>query len=94
MDSSHFFGAKPYTHETKIKRYNVRMSDKKDPKPRSYRVILKTGDHATFINDNYFENFEARLLSGMYGISTATGENLKITPETVARIEEVDLDEA
>lgn len=64
----------------------------KPSKPKSYRVVLKSGKHAVFTNDNNFDNYEARLLSGMYGIATGR-TNEQITPETVLKIEEVVEDE-
>lgn len=63
------------------------MDNQETPKQRIYRVVLKTGDYGDFSNDNNFDNYEDRLVSGLYSISTPGGDFIKITPETVARIE-------
>jgi hypothetical protein len=55
-----------------------------------YKVTLKTGDYSVFPNDNNYENYEERLLSGIYGISTASGDFVQITPETVQKIKKVE----
>lgn len=68
------------------------MNEKDSPK--SYKVILKSGDYGVFTNNNHFENYPDRLLSGVYGIVNGKGDNLPITPETVLRIEEVTEEEA
>ena len=60
-----------------------------DEQPKSYKVTLKNGDHSIFTNSNNFDNYEDRLVSGMYSITTAN-RTTAITPETVASIEEVD----
>ena len=66
----------------------IELDIKKSP---AYKVTLKTGDHAIFPNDNNYDNYEQRLLSGMYGIvSTMTKENIRITPENVLSIEKVE----
>lgn len=64
--------------------------DSDNSTPKKYKVTLKSGDWAVFSNDNNFDNYQARLVSGIYGIASPNGDNLKITPETVASIQEVD----
>ena len=60
-----------------------------DEQPKSYKVTPKNGDHSIFTNSNNFDNYEDRLVSGMYSITTAN-RTTAINPETVASIEEVD----
>jgi DNA-directed RNA polymerase subunit RPC12/RpoP len=57
---------------------------------KHYKVTLKSGDFGIFSNDNRFDNYPDRLVSGMYGVSTAT-QNLPITRDTVASIDEVNV---
>lgn len=59
-------------------------------KPRSYKVTLKSGDYAVFTNRNHFENYENRLISGIYGIVKGSGQNLPINADTVLSIEEIE----
>lgn len=54
--------------------------------PMSYKVILKNGDFGVFRNDNNYDNYEDRLMSGAYGITTAYRDT-KITLDSVLRIE-------
>ena len=54
--------------------------------PTSYKVILKNGDFGVFRNDNGYDNYEDRLISGAYGVTTAY-RNTQITPDNVVRIE-------
>ena len=65
------------------------MNDEKKDKPKSYKVILKSGDFAVFPNNNNYNNYPDRLVSGIYGVVNGNGENLPITRDTVLSIEEV-----
>lgn len=61
-----------------------------DKTPNSYKVVLKTGDYGIFTNENFFDNYENRLLSGIYSIMPkAPNQNVPITPDTVASITQV-----
>ncbi len=64
------------------------MDDQKS-RPKSYKVILKTGEYAVFTNDNNFDNYSDRLVSGIYSITTASGTT-PITPDSMLSIEEVE----
>lgn len=55
---------------------------------KHYKVTLKSGEFGIFTNDKLYENYPDRLVSGIYGITTAT-QSLPITSETVASISEV-----
>jgi DNA-directed RNA polymerase subunit RPC12/RpoP len=57
---------------------------------KHYRVTLKSGDFGIFSNDNRFDNYTDRLVSGMYAITNRT-QTLPITAETVASINEVNV---
>ena len=57
---------------------------------KKYRVVLKTGEHSDFTDTRDLPNFRDLLVSGMYGITpTNGGDNIIITPDNVASIEEV-----
>jgi hypothetical protein len=58
-------------------------------KADAYLVVLKTGDHAVFTNNDRRESYLDRLVAGIYGIVGATGHNNLITPETVLGISQV-----
>lgn len=59
-------------------------------KPESYKVTLTTGDHAIFTNNNRFDDYPSRLLSGIYGImSPRNRQNIPMTSESVASIVQV-----
>ena len=61
-----------------------------DTVPNSYKVTLKTGDHAVFTNNNNFKDYESRLLSGIYGIVSAlTNQYMRMTLDSVASIAQV-----
>lgn len=68
------------------------MDEDQKPKRYHYKVTLKTGEYSTFPNDNNFENYEDRLISGVYGITTKDGTT-QITPDTVASIEKIEVKE-
>jgi len=38
----------------------------------SYKVTLKSGDYSIFTNDNNFDDYTDRLMSGIYGITKAS----------------------
>lgn len=54
-----------------------------------YKVTLKSGAHSVFANDNRFEDYTDRLVSGIYSITTST-EVMPINLETVAEIRKVE----
>ena len=63
-----------------------------DNQPKSYKVTLKNGDHSVFTNGNNFDDYENKLVSGMYSITNAD-RTTPITPDTVSNIEEIDTSE-
>jgi hypothetical protein len=54
--------------------------------PMSYKVTLKNGTFTVFKNDNGYDDYEDRLLSGDYGAVTAYGET-KITADNILRVD-------
>lgn len=54
--------------------------------PTSYKVTLKNGDFTTFRNENNYDDYEDRLISGTYAVTTSL-RSTPINADTVLRIE-------
>ena len=60
-------------------------------KPKTYQVVLKSGDTGIFINDNNYEDYLSRLVSGIYSILPRNGgDAIHILNETVDYIVEIE----
>lgn len=58
---------------------------------KSYLVTLKSGDTGIFANDNHFENYPERLLSGMYSIIPRRGgDAIQLNTSTVVSVQEIE----
>ena len=57
---------------------------------KKYRVTLKSGEYKDFTDTRNLPNYKDILVSGMYGIiPRGGGDNIIITPDNVASIEEL-----
>lgn len=66
------------------------MNDDNSKPVQHYKVTLKSGDFGIFSNDNHFDDYPSRLVSGLYNIMALnSNQSIAITPETVASINEV-----
>jgi hypothetical protein len=69
------------------------MVDEAQEKPLTYRVILKSGTYGDFTNDNHFDHYKDRLISGIYSITDPGGEFERVTLQSVLRIDELKEDD-